>query len=143
MANKILLEIITPDRVVVSEEVDIVTAPGVAGEFGVLANHVPMVAAVKIGPLFYRKDGKEEWVAISGGFCEVSKNKITFLVEAAERAWEIDVERALRAKERAEKRLQQYAAQAEKIDYARARAALQRALTRLLVAERGKAGTPR
>jgi len=143
MANKILLEIITPDRVVVSEEVDIVTAPGVAGEFGVLANHVPMVAAVKIGPLYYRKDGKEEWVAISGGFCEVSKNKITFLVEAAERSWEIDVERALRAKERAEKRLQQYQAEAEKIDYARARAALQRALTRILVAERGKAGVPR
>lgn len=104
---KILLEIITPDRVVVSEEVDIVTAPGVAGEFGVLANHAPMVAAVKIGPLHYKVDGKEEWVAISGGFCEVSNNKITFLVEAAERAWEIDVERALKAKERAEKRLQQ------------------------------------
>ncbi len=140
---KILLEIITPDRVVVSEEVDIVTAPGVAGEFGVLANHAPMVAAVKIGPLRYRNGDKEEWVAISGGFCEVSKNKITFLVEAAELAHEIDVERALKAKERAEKRLQQYQAEAEKIDYARAKAALQRALTRLLVAEKGKAGTPR
>ena len=114
---KILLEIVTPDRVVVSEEVDIVTAPGVEGEFGVLANHAPMIAALKIGPLHYRGGDKEEWVAISGGFCEVSKNKITFLVETAERSHEIDVERALKAKERAEKRIQAYLARAEKIDY--------------------------
>ncbi len=140
---KILLEIVTPDRLVVSEEVDVVTAPGIEGEFGVLANHAPMIAAVKIGPLHYRVGDKEEWVAISGGFCEVSKNKITFLVESAERAYEIDVERALKAKERAEKRIQAYLAQAEKIDYTRARAALQRALTRLLVAEKAKSGTPR
>jgi len=135
---KILLEIITPDRVVVREEVDIVTAPGVVGEFGVLANHAPMIAAVKIGPLRYRNGDKEEWVALSGGFCEVSNNRITFLVEAAELSHEIDVERALKAKERAEKRLQQYQVQAEKIDYARAKASLQRALTRLLVAEKGR-----
>jgi F-type H+-transporting ATPase subunit epsilon len=140
---KILLEVVTPDRVVVSEEVDIVTAPGVEGEFGVLANHAPMIAAVKIGPLHYRVGDREEWVAISGGFCEVSRNKITFLVEAAERAYEIDVERALRAKERAEKRIQAYLARTEEIDYARARAALQRALTRLYVAERAKRGVPR
>ena len=138
---RILLEIVTPDRVVVSEEVDIVTAPGIEGEFGVLANHAPMIAGVKIGPLHYRVGDKEEWVAISSGFCEVSNNKITFLVETAEKAYEIDVERALKAKERAEKRIQAYLAQAEKIDYARARAALQRALTRLYVAERSKRGT--
>lgn len=140
---RILLEVITPDRVVVREEVDIVTAPGVAGEFGVLAHHAPMVAAIKIGPLRYKVGDREEWLAVSGGFCEISGNKITFLVEAAERAEEIDVERALRAKERAEKRLQEYQTKREEIDYARARAALQRALTRLLVAERGKAGYPR
>lgn len=140
---RILLEIITPERVVVREEVDIVTAPGVEGEFGVLAHHAPMVAAIKIGPLRYRVGDREEWVAVSGGFCEVSKNKITFLVEAAERAYEIDVERALRAKERAEKRIQEYQAKIAEIDYARARAALQRSLTRLLVAEKGKAGHPR
>ncbi len=82
------------------KSVDIVAAPGVEGEFGVLANHAPMVAAVKIGPLRYRVGDREEWVAISGGFCKVLGNKITFLVEAAEKAYEIDVERALRAKER-------------------------------------------
>uniref|UniRef100_A0A832GPX0 ATP synthase epsilon chain n=1 Tax=Caldimicrobium thiodismutans TaxID=1653476 RepID=A0A832GPX0_9BACT len=140
---RILLEVITPERVVVSEEVDIVTAPGVAGEFGVLAHHAPMVAAIKIGALRYKVGDREEWLAVSGGFCEVSGTKITFLVEAAERAAEIDVERALRAKERAEKRLQEYQTKREEIDYARARAALQRALTRLLVAEKGKAGHPR
>ncbi|MFN4132592.1 MAG: ATP synthase F1 subunit epsilon, partial [Caldimicrobium sp.] len=105
--------------------------------------HAPMVAAIKIGPLRYRVGDREEWIAVSGGFCEVSKNKITFLVEAAERAYEIDVERALRAKERAEKRIQEYQAKIAEIDYVRARAALQRALTRLLVAEKGKAGHPR
>lgn len=140
---RILLELITPERVVVSEEVDIVTAPGVAGEFGVLAHHAPMVAAIKIGALRYRVGDREEWLAVSGGFCEVSGTKITFLVEAAERAVEIDVERALRAKERAEKRLQEYQTRREEIDHARARAALQRALTRLSVAEKGKAGHPR
>lgn len=140
---RILLEVITPEKVVVTEEVDIVTAPGVEGEFGVLANHAPMVAAIKIGPLRYRVGEKEEWVAVSGGFCEISQNKITFLVEAAERAYEIDVERALRARERAEKRIQEYQAKLAEIDYARARASLQRALTRLLVAERSKSGIPR
>ncbi len=140
---RIFLEIITPEKVVVREEVDIITAPGVVGEFGVLANHAPMVAAIKIGPLRYRIGDREEWVAVSGGFCEISKNRITFLVEAAERAYEIDVERALRAKERAEKRLQEYLTKKEEIDYVRARAALQRSLTRLLVAERGRMGLPR
>ncbi len=132
---RILLEIVTPDRLVVSEEVDLVTAPGVAGEFGVLANHAPMVAAIKIGELRYRVGDRVEYLAVSGGFCEVSNNKITFLCEAAERAEEIDVERALRAKERAERRIQEALAKAEKIDLARAQAALQRALVRLRVAE--------
>ncbi|WP_022853941.1 F0F1 ATP synthase subunit epsilon [Thermodesulfatator atlanticus] len=133
---RILLEIVTPSRMVVSEEVDIVTAPGVAGEFGVMAHHAPMVAAIKIGELRYRVGDKEEFLAVSEGFCEVSHNKITFLCEAAERAEEIDVERALKAKERAEKRLQEAAAKAEKIDIARAQAALARALVRLRVAEK-------
>ncbi|MFN3567792.1 MAG: F0F1 ATP synthase subunit epsilon [Caldimicrobium sp.] len=137
---RIFLEVITPERVVVQEEVDIVTAPGVEGEFGVLAHHAPMVAAIKIGPLRYKVGDREDWLAVSGGFCEISQNRITFLVEAAERAYEIDVERALRAKERAEKRIQEYHAKIAEIDYARARAALQRALTRLYVAERGKRG---
>jgi F-type H+-transporting ATPase subunit epsilon len=138
MAEKINLEVVTPKGAIVSDDVDIVTAPGFAGEFGVLANHAPFLSTIKVGTLRYKKDGTEEELMISGGFCEVSSNKITFLVESAERGREIDVDRALRAKERAEKRLLQARQQQEKIDRTRAEAALQRALARLRIAERQK-----
>jgi len=136
MAEKIKLEVVTPKGAIVSDNVDIVTAPGFAGEFGVLANHAPFLSTIKVGTLRYKKDGGEEELMISGGFCEVSSNKITFLVETAERGTEIDVDRALRAKERAEKRLLQAREQQEKIDRTRAEAALQRALARLKIAQR-------
>ena len=136
MAEKINLEVVTPKGAVVSEEVDIVTAPGFAGEFGVLANHAPFLSTIKIGTLRYKKGGSEEELMVSGGFCEVSNNKISFLVESAERGHEIDVDRALQAKERAEKRLLQAKEQQEKIDRVRAEAALQRALARLKIAKR-------
>ena len=136
MAEKIKLAVVTPRGAIVSDDVDIVTAPGFAGEFGVLANHAPFLSTLKVGTLRFKKDGSEEELMISGGFCEVSQNKITFLVESAERGHEIDVDRALRAKERAEKRLQQARDQQEKIDRTRAEAALQRAMARLKIAER-------
>ena len=136
MAEKINLEVVTPKGAIVSEEVDIVTAPGFAGEFGVLANHAPFLSTIKIGTLRYKKDGTENELMVSGGFCEVSNNKITFLVESAERGHEIDVDRALQAKERAEKRLLQAKEQQAKIDRTRAEAALQRALARLRIAQR-------
>ncbi len=136
MAEKIKLEVVTPKGAIVSDTVDIVTAPGFAGEFGVLANHAPFLSTIKVGTLRYKKEGNEVELMISGGFCEVSNNKITFLVESAERGTEIDVDRALRAKERAEKRLLQAREQQEKIDRTRAEAALQRALARLKVAQR-------
>jgi F-type H+-transporting ATPase subunit epsilon len=135
MAEKIKLEVVTPKGAVVNEDVDIVTAPGFAGEFGVLANHAPFLSTIKIGSLRYKKDGSEEELMISGGFCEVSTNKITFLVESAERGHEIDVDRALKAKERAEKRLAEMKEHQEKIDRARVEAALQRALARLKIAK--------
>ncbi|MDH3390298.1 MAG: F0F1 ATP synthase subunit epsilon [Desulfobulbaceae bacterium] len=136
MAEKINLEVVTPKGAIVSEEVDIVTAPGFAGEFGVLANHAPFLSTIKIGTLRYKKDGTDNELMVSGGFCEVSNNKITFLVESAERGTEIDVDRALQAKERAEKRLLQAREQQAKIDRTRAEAALQRALARLKLAQR-------
>ena len=139
MAEKLKLEVVTPKGVVVSKEVDIVTAPGYGGEFGVLANHAPFLSTIKTGVLTYKSGGQEETLMVSGGFCEVSNNKLTFLVESAERGADIDVDRALRAKERAEKRLAQAQAQKEKFDRTRAEAALQRALSRLKVAERRKA----
>jgi F-type H+-transporting ATPase subunit epsilon len=135
MAEKINLEIVTPKGAVLSDRVDIVTAPGYSGEFGVLANHAPMLSTIKIGILTFRKDDRENSLMVGGGFCEVSKNKVTFLVESAERGAEIDVDRALKAKERAERRLAAALSQAEKINRTRAEAALQRALARLKVAK--------
>ncbi len=136
MAEKINLEVVTPKGAIVSEEVDIVTAPGFTGEFGVLANHAPFLSTIKVGTLRYKKDNHEVELMISGGFCEVSNNKVTFLVESAELGHEIDVDRALQAKERAEKRLLQTKEQLAKIDRTRAEAALQRALARLKIAQR-------
>ena len=139
MAEKLKLEVVTPKGVVVSKEVDIVTAPGYGGEFGVLANHAPFLSTIKVGVLTYKTGAQEETLMVSGGFCEVSNNKLTFLVESAERGTDIDVEGAMRAKERAEKRLAEAQAQKENFDRTRAEAALQRAISRLKVAERRKA----
>ena len=132
---QIHLEVVTPTGAVVSEEVDIVTAPGVSGEFGVLANHAPFLSTIKTGTLSYKKDRVTKYLMVTGGFTEVSNNKITFLVESAEFGNDIDVERAMRAKERAEKRLAQLQQTTEKINRVRAEAALQRSLARLKTAE--------
>ena len=131
MAEQIRLEVVTPAGSVVNDDVDIVNAPGYGGDFGVLAHHAPMLSTIKIGTLTYEKSKSREALMISGGVCEVSNNKITFLVESAEYGRDIDVERAMRAKERAEKRLAQSKAHDEQINLARAEAALQRALARL------------
>ena len=139
MAEKLQLEVVTPKGAVVNEEVDIVTAPGYGGEFGVLANHAPLLSTIKIGVLTYKKDGQEETLMVSGGFCEVSNNKMSFLVESAERGADIDVDRAIKARERAEKRLTEAIQHKEKIDRIRAEAALHRAISRIKLAERGKA----
>ncbi|MBU0673242.1 MAG: F0F1 ATP synthase subunit epsilon [Proteobacteria bacterium] len=137
MAETIKLEVVTPNGAVLSEDVDIVTAPGYGGEFGVLANHAPFLSTIKIGVMTYKKGTQAEQVMISGGFCKVSDNQITFLVESAEFGHEIDVNRALLAKERAEKRLAAARQQQEKINQVRAEAALQRAMARLRAAGNG------
>lgn len=136
MGQQIRLEVVTPSGAKVNEDVDIVNAPGYGGDFGVLANHAPFLSTIKIGTLTYENGNKRESLMISGGFCEVSDNKITFLVESAEVGSEIDVERAMRAKERAEKRLAQAAQQTDNFNRRRAEIALQRALARLKVAQR-------
>ena len=135
---QIHLEVVTPTGPIISDEVDIVTAPGYGGEFGVLANHAPFLSTIKIGTLSFKKDKQIRHLMVSGGFSEVSNNKITFLVESAEYGHDIDVDRAMRAKERAEKRLAQAVQQTEKINRTRAEAALQRALARLQAAERAR-----
>jgi F-type H+-transporting ATPase subunit epsilon len=133
---QIYLEVVTPDGSVVSEDVDIVTAPGVGGEFGVLANHAPFLSAIKTGTLVFKQDKREKFLMVSGGFAEVSNNKATFLVEAAEFGHDIDVDRALSAKERAERRLAQAQAHADDVERIRAEAALQRAVARIAAAQR-------
>jgi F-type H+-transporting ATPase subunit epsilon len=135
MAQQIRLEVVTPDGARVNEEVDIVNAPGFGGDFGVLANHAPFLSTIKIGALTYESGKERKSLMVSGGFCEVSNNKITFLVESAEYGSDIDVERAMRAKERAEKRLVQAAQQAEDFNKKRAEVALQRAIVRLKIAK--------
>ena len=130
MAEKqLLLEVVTPDRLVLSTEADVVVCPGVEGQFGVLVGHIPFLSALDIGEMYYRKGGQTEYLAVAGGFAEVTGEKVTIVAEAAETGREIDVERAKRALERAEKRLA--AAKTEIIDWTRAEAALRRSLVRI------------
>ncbi|SLM28973.1 ATP synthase epsilon chain [Desulfamplus magnetovallimortis] len=131
MAENIFLEVVTPSKAVVSEEAQIVVAPGSEGEFGVLKGHTTFLTSLKVGTLRYKdSSGKEKFVFINGGFAEALPNKVTLLAESAEKKEDIDIERAKQAKERAERRL---AAKAEDFDFARAEAALRRAIHRLSV----------
>ena len=135
MAEKqLLLEVVTPDRLVLSTEAEVVVCPGAEGQFGVLPGHIPFLSALEIGEMYYKAGGKTEYLAVSGGFAEVTGEKVTIVAESAEVGREIDVERARRALERAEKRLA--AAKTAEIDWARAEAALRRSLVRAKVAGR-------
>jgi len=134
MADNFLMEVVTPHRLVLSQEVEEITAPGAEGEFGVLPGHTPFFTTLKIGEVMYRSGKEERHMAVTWGFVEVLHDRVTILAEAAELPPEIDVERAKRAKERAEKRLQQHSP--EEIAYYYSTAALQRALNRLTVASR-------
>lgn len=125
------LEVVTPDKTVVSAEVDMTVCPGVMGEFGVLPHHVSLLSALKTGCLRYTQNGTSTNVFISGGFADVNNKVLTVLAESAEVAADIDTARAEAARERAEKRL---AEGGENIDHARAEAALQRAMMRLQIA---------
>lgn len=133
------LEIVTPDRLVMSEAVEYVGAPGYEGEFGILPNHIPFLSALQVGNLYYKVGGKVFFVFVAGGFAEISDNKVTILAEVAEKAAEIDVERARKARERAEQRM---AKQQDNLDHARIQAALARAMARMSCQDRAKdAGT--
>src|SRR5574340_1090095 len=135
MAEKqLLLEVVTPDRKVLSTDADVVVCPGVEGQFGVLVGHIPFLSALDIGEMYYKLGGKTEYLAVSGGFAEVTGSKVTIVAEAAEIGHQIDVERVKRARERAEKRLA--AGKTADLDWARAEAALRRSLVRAKVAGR-------
>ena len=132
---KLFLEVVTPDQVVVSEEADMVVAPGTEGEFGVLPGHALFLSGIVPGELRYTSGTKKESLAVTTGFAEVSNDKVSVLVDAAERASDIDIERARRAIERARQRLAKERG-AEDVDFRRAEGALQRALIRLKIAEK-------
>ncbi len=135
MAKSIWLEVVTPDRSVVSEEAQIVMAPGAEGEFGVLSGHTPFLSTLKVGAVKYKDtSGRERCVFVSGGFAEALPEKVTILAESAERRCDIDLERAKTALNRAQERLEAERSKDE-LEYVRARAALERALERLRLAE--------
>jgi len=128
-----MLEIVTPDKSIASEEVQIVVAPGALGEFGVLSGHTPFLTSLKVGAIRYTDaNGTERSVFVNGGFAEALPDKVTILAESAERRRDIDLERARTALARAQKRLED--ANKERIDFIRARAALERALHRIKLA---------
>jgi F-type H+-transporting ATPase subunit epsilon len=125
-----LLEIVTPERKVYAEQVDMVSVKGAEGELGILPNHIPLVTPLRIAPITVKKTGsKDEVIAVNGGFMEVRKDKVVILAESAELPEQIDIDRARAAKERAEKRLAE--TKQDNVDFKRAEASLQRALNRI------------
>jgi F-type H+-transporting ATPase subunit epsilon len=127
------LQIVTPERLLLKEQVDEVEIPGSEGYFGVLPGHTPLLASLTVGELWYRKGQEKTYLSIGFGFAEVLPDRVTILARLAERADEIDVERADSARKRAEDRLAQ---QQSAIDYERARTALLKSMTRLQVSAR-------
>ena len=131
MAGNIHLEVVTPEKIVVSEEAQIVASPGSEGEFGVLSGHTPFLTTLKTGIIRYTDaNGKEHYVFVSGGFAEALPDKVTVLAESAENRREIDLERAKEALARAEKRLAEERSR-EDVDFTRARGSLERATVRI------------
>lgn len=133
--GRLFLEIVTPEKIVVSQEVDSVVAPGTDGEFGVLPGHIHFLTGIVPGELRYNTGTGKESMAVTTGFAEVSNDKVSILVDAAEKTSEIDAGRARQAMERARERLGKDRG-AEDIDALRAEAALRRAIVRIRVIEK-------
>ena len=134
MAETLELEIVTPERLVVHERVEEVQIPGRSGYLGVLPDHAPLITELGVGEITFRNGGVATRLAVAWGFAEVLANKVTILAETSERANEIDVARALQAKQRAEEILR---SQAADTNYDEVQGALKRAETRIEVAEKG------
>jgi len=133
MAQTFQLEIVTPERLLVSDAAEEMQIPGKNGYLGILPQHAPLITELGVGEITYRKGTQTQHLAVAWGFAEVLPDKVTILAEVAEKAEEIDVERARRAKERAEERLKK---SAPDVEYVRAEIDLERAITRLRVAEK-------
>jgi F-type H+-transporting ATPase subunit epsilon len=135
LPTSIALEVVTPDRSILKEQVDEVVLPGAEGYFGVLPGHAPLVATLQVGEMWYRKGQETHYLAIAFGFVEVLPDRVTVLAQIAERAEDIDQGRAEAAKTRAEQRV---TTPATDIDFERARIALMKSLVRLQVASRAR-----
>lgn len=134
MADKLNLEVITPERLVLRELVDEVVLPGLDGELGILPEHTALISQLKTGILTYRQGSGSKQLHVSGGFAEVQADGVAVLSDVAERPEDIDLERAQRARERAEQRLK---SQSDSIDFRRAELKLQRAAIRIQLAGKG------
>ena len=132
------LEIVTAERVVYSEDINVLVAPGIDGELGILPRHAPLLTMLKPGELTVRKNGEDIYVAVSGGFMEVLGNRVSVLADASERSDEIDEERAQQAMQRAQERL---ASQASDMESRMALAAFQRAQVRINLVRRRRPRT--
>ncbi|MFZ2416941.1 MAG: F0F1 ATP synthase subunit epsilon [Smithellaceae bacterium] len=134
MSEELILEVVTPEKIIFSGSVDEVTIPGTEGEFGVLRGHEPFLTSVDIGALYFLAAGKKVDYAVNTGYAEITGSKVTVLIETAERADAIDKDRAIKAKERAEAGLSQLAKEQE--EYEKMRLALARAINRISVADK-------
>ena len=132
---RLFLEVVTPEKVVVSQEVDLVMAPGTEGEFGILPGHIAFLSGIIPGELRFDNGDKKEYMAVTFGFAEISNDRVSVLVDTAEKAGDIDIERAQRALERAKARLEKES-EKEDTDILRAEAALKRAVSRMKVAKK-------
>ena len=135
LPTKLTLEIVTPDRLLATEQVDEVELPGTDGYFGVLPGHTPLLATLQVGEMWYRIGQEKHFFAIAFGFAEVLPDRVTVLAQIAEPAQDIDVPRAEAAKQRAETRI---AHPETNMDFERARIALMKSLVRLQVASRAR-----
>lgn len=135
LPTHLTLEIVTPDRSIVREQVDEVEIPGAEGYFGVLPGHTPLLAMLQVGEMWYRRGQEMTYLSIAFGFAEVLPDRVTILAQIAERADEIDLARAEAARRRAQERL---AKPAPDLDFERARIAMMKSLSRLQVASRAR-----
>lgn len=138
LPEKLQLDVVTPERAVLSEAVEELILPGTEGYLGVRPGHAPLLTTLKVGSILIRKGKEARLLAVSWGFVEVLPDRVSILAETAERAEDIDVERALRAKERAEQRLK---SADPDIDFKRAQVALEKALIRIQVASKSGAAS--
>ena len=136
LPTKLTLEIVTPDRALVTEQVDEVQLPGAEGYFGVLPGHTPLLASLHVGELWYRIGAEKHYLSIAFGFVEVQPERVTVLAQIAERAQDIDVPRAEAARKRAEERVAQPGRTG--VDFERARISLTKSIVRLQVASRAR-----